>query len=249
MDNSKYLRLTESGECQLVEEKISKLNPSSALQQYVQTQGFLTPGLGAGTYVYFCSLGIIPIKVMEEVPFKTAMVLVNAAGEDGEEKPVFMPNFRIGAHGAISSEEPFKLVPPEDMRLIFLCSPGLGKCYFVAQDKRTGELWHPLVTNTYSDGAICMGGAQTPAFNANEGIAAYLDQYAKSWGDAGWNNDLSEHSGNFIDEWLQFDPKTKKNILPKDRHWTEMSAGKISLTEDLNNALAMLHEGLGGNRE
>lgn len=241
-----FLKLADDGTWKRVEQVSTPVDPQPIFDEFVKTQGYMTPLLGPGTYTYFKGQHTVLIQLIEAMPFRAPMTLdTKALGQKSKKEPevMYMPDFN--GYG-IKVEPAFVFVPPKTMRMIFITSISFKECYLVAQDTRTGQVWHPIMPNIHANGLICMGGAPWPQFQPKLGLDAFLQQHYKNWSDADFTYDLIGESGVRLMEFLRFSEKTKKNIIPKNEDWTAFSLGKLGPSSLISEVLIKIHEILGG---
>ena len=245
--------ITSSGQIVRLDSKVTVLDPEPVIMEYMQNRGYLTPCLSENTYAYFQKNKQIALRVIPELPFKIAMKLDGETAKKAKtgDDVVYTPAYKTTG---IQVDPPFMLVPPPDMRLVFLCGPGQSP-HLIGQDTTDGKLYHPIVPNVYETGSICLGHVSLPdASPITLGWNAYMDKIFDVWSQANWNDHLYECCGDGAKDWLRFDDKTGKSVLPEpiqvgDARWINYAkGGQVSMGGLYDDAIAALHETLGGNQ-
>lgn len=250
---NRHLRLSADGTWYAIKEELTPVNPSKILQEFVQDMGFLTPLLGKGTHVYFKAGNRIIVKLIDEIPFRAEMVVDPSSVKKGEERTKvseektvrYMPAFFSNATGIVQ-DPPFIYTPPSSMRLILTVTAKESIAsipYLFAQHRETGKVYHPIVPNVYDNGKMCLGGVAQVSYMPSVGLQPYIDSLFAEWSNSNWNGDLAGSGGSRPADWLKFDEKTRKNIIPneKDDPWTNY-AGIISPPPMYAETLEAIHE-------
>ena len=249
---TKSLRIDSNGQCFAVKETTQPVNSEEALEAVVKRQGFLSPMLAPGSFVFFKEDHTYLMQIVNEVPFRIAMEVDPTSipkkdDKKADEKIVYMPAFR---GGGIETEPVFKYVTPATMRMVFIIPVRYDRDHFlIAQDTRTGLFYHPILPNVYGDGRLCFGQVSRSTIKVKpnrDGFGPYLEKVLATWSNSKWNADLIGGSGADVCGYLKFSEKTRKN-LATEKDWTKFSGKTMMPVPVIQDGLNKLHTLMGGN--
>jgi len=220
-------------------------NPDKILESYVTELGFLSPMMDQGSFAYFKKASILLVREITEVPFQIPMIM-DLDTVSAPPKAVFMPAFHSLSTG-IKMDPPFVYTPPISQKLWFILSIPSGASgdevtpFLVAQHVGTGALYHPILPNIYNNCKICLGGvsADILRYNPAKGLGYMMNNALAAWSKSEWNADLLNSGGSRTDEWLKFDEKTRKHIVPDAMKypWTSFAGPQVSPSPLITEAL------------
>lgn len=215
------------------EEKVRTLIDPVSLFKSSMDISFITPMLTPDSCIFMSpKLGGMLIYRFREMNFRAEMVvdIDNPSAKSTLFRPAFGPE-EVGA--GFVEPDPYIITYPKTMCMllgIVFSGVSMGHSCLVAQDERTGILWHPPLPNIYGDGSVCLGDSFkikdfTPT---KDGLQILLDKFLEKWDKADWNTDLIMDAGAGWREFLVFDEKTKKQALQSRKDWTKYCPRKVS---------------------